>query len=769
MGESSASSLTSTSHTLTIGQPMASGAAFPSLSDISSALAFRDAIRRANRQAFLKPQLTLPTASTQFAQVALGSFAGQVSDEQQERLRLQHAANALQKKRKRMGQAAGDDTVAAAKQAGPVGPLLKVRRVHVDGFEVPQIWQQSNRIISVSLSQAKHELERLDEEDEEDEESEESGESEAGVVSEEEEADENEDEEEEEEEEDEEDEGEEEDEEEDELAMDGEDDLDEDLDISQEFVEDKDGLNDGFFDINEFNKKSQFFEDQDARADPNTDLGSDDEEFDWHADPFAAPKPGKKGKAKGKAKGKGRMDESDDEAEEEEEDEDEAPLFGDMDLETPWGDSDAEPDDDEEHDGGLESGLAMDLGGEDLYYKDFFAPPPKKRGDRRDGDRDGDRAPVRRPFQPEEQEVRRAMADVKRDLFEQISEASESEDDGIEAEEYAGAGGRGRSTHERHQSKILAEIRRLEAEAVKEKDWTLSGEASAGARPLNSLLEEDLEFEHTGKPVPVITQEVNEDMEALVKRRILSQEFDEVRRRYATQETEAARRGLVEIDDQPGKKSLAALYEEEHLKETHADTYVSASDEQRQAEERAVEQMWQEVSAKLDALSSWHYKPRPAAPTLTVVADVGTVAMEDAQPATAQGVSGGASMLAPQEVYKPGTAPQSQDKDVVTVAKSGLPVARDEMTREDKARRRRRNKERIRKSGSGMPAAEAGEADKTEAGDAGKKSKAAERQDTLAALKKGGVKVIGRRGEIEDLDGNKAQTGRAVAPGNFKL
>ncbi|EFX02837.1 u3 small nucleolar ribonucleoprotein protein mpp10 [Grosmannia clavigera kw1407] len=756
---------------------MASGS-FPNLSDISSALAFRDAIRRSNRQAFLKPPVALPTASTQFAQVALGSFASQVSDEQQERLRLRHATNAALKKRKRSGKdTAADKDVALANVAGPVGPILKVRRVYVDGFEVPQIWQQSNRILSASLSQAKHELEQLEKEDVDGVSSDSEAESNANDSDGEPVVDGQSVEEELEEDEDEEVEGdvdEDEDDMEDGFDEEGE---EEEEDFNQKpLVEDKDGLNDGFFDIDDFNKKSQYFEDQDARANPKTDQVSDDEEVDWHGDPFAVPdKKRKSGKGSDKTRqkdGRGQLDSEEEEDEEDEEDE-EGPIFGDMDLDAPSGESDAELDGE---DGGLESGMNMELGGEEIYYKDFFAPPPKKR-------QEGEPWQRPAPYKPDLQDVRRAMADVKRDLFEQISEASGSDEEDVLSDVSDGNPRARRSTHERRQAKILAEIRRLEAEAVRQKDWTLSGEASAGARPMNSLLEEDLEFEHIGKPVPVITQEVTEDIEELTKRRILSQEFDEVRRRYATglDGGDTARRGLVEIDDQQGTKSLAALYEEEHQQSVNPETYVSQSDEQLAAEEHEVDRMWKELSAKLDALSSWHYKPRPAAPALTVVADVGTVAMEDAQPATAQGVSGGESMLAPQEVYKPGAAGAlgrnggqggSDDKDVVTVAKTGLPLARDEMSREDKARRRRRNKERIRKSGSGAGGAAVVAA--TEAANEGTahavtKTKSQKRQDTMATLKKAGVRVIGRRGEIEDLDGNKPKAARTVSSGNFKL
>ncbi|KIH89274.1 U3 small nucleolar RNA-associated protein MPP10 [Sporothrix brasiliensis 5110] len=827
MADSSTSSLTSTSHTLTIAAPygiMAPGSgSMPSLGDIASALAFRDTTRRKPREAFLTPNAALSTASSEITQVALGTFAGLISDEQQERLRQMHAATAARKKRKRASKGAtaaradGDnDDDENDKFVRPVGPILKIRRVHVDGFEVPQIWQQSNRILATSTQQSQSILDRLEQEDESDadddhdatptngvyagSDGEEDGEDEENrleddlAVLEAEE-----------------------DEDDDDLSMgeDGEDDFGEDDEAEEdeaeddevedtghgpakEFVEDADGLNDGFFDINEFNKQSQWFEAQDARADPNTDAASDDDELDWHSDPFAVPVGGKKAKKDGKAatskskskskskKGRGPHDSDDDDDDngaggEDDDEEDGPPIFGNMDLDAPSGESDIEDMDDTTN-GGLASGFGdVDLTANDIFYKDFFAPPAKKRGDR---DRPGRQSAktngddsANKPFQPDEADVQRAIKDVRRDLFEQISDASGDEDsDGIDALSDASAGDvrSRRSAHERRQAKILAEIRRLEAEAVKEKNWTVSGEASASARPVNSLLEEDLDFEHIGKPVPVITQEITEDIEALVKRRILEQSFDEVRRRYGTgfgEDADGTRRGLVAIDDSQAKKGLAAVYEEEHQQAANPDTYVSQSDERVQAEEREVERMWLDVSAKLDALSNWHYKPRPAAPQMSVVADVATVTMEDAQPATAQGVSGGASMLAPQEVYKPGADKKDKEKDVVVVPRSGLPVARDEMTREEKLRRRRRNKERIRKSGSGMTngnGTAAGGASAAASAGSGAAANASQ-ADTIATLKRAGVKVIGRKGELQDVKGNKPQVSRALSSGNFKL
>lgn len=77
------------------------------------------------------------------------------------------------------------------------------------------------------------------------------------------------------------------------------------------------------------------------------------------------------------------------------------------------------------------------------------------------------------------------------------------------------------STHEKRQKALAEQIAQLESEAIGPKDWTLMGEASARARPENSLLEEDLDFEHVQKVTPVITEETVRTLEELIKKRIL--------------------------------------------------------------------------------------------------------------------------------------------------------------------------------------------------------------------------------------------------------
>ena len=743
---STTSSLTSTSHTLTHAPSMSQATAGAGAQDGSAVAVFLDSTYPSNRHVFIRPPPLLSAGSLQLAKDTLDGLAGQVVDQQQARLRE------AGKKRKR--------------EAHDRNAVLKLRKLHIDGFETGQVWQQAKKIITSTLEESIQLLEELqaDNKVEQDDgpdggdakvvefgedgfevdskEEDASASSQSGSDADSEELDEDSD-------------GsdvsEDEEleglnEEESELEVDGEEGEDvegseeeEEEESAAELEEDPTGLNDGFFSLKQFNKQTQLFEAQDARADPNTDNHSDDDSVDWHGDPFSAS-------GKGASHGIADDDDEDVESDVEMQEDKLAGSLPEKNFLEPEGDDD---------DGGLEDDLGdlgeMDLTANDVYYKDFFAPPATKK---KKNDYFPKKRLTERPPQPDAADLERAENDVRRDLFEDESDRSDDEDALSDAS--AGNPKSRRSAHERRQTKLAAEIRKLESELVAKRAWTLSGEATAVDRPLNSLLEEDLDFEHVGKPVPIITEEVSESIETMIKRRILAQAFDEILRRRPDTlgNPNGARRGLVDVEDTKGKQSLAELYEEEHIKKLDPDAYVSQADEKLTRDEEEIKQMWKDISGKLDALSSWHYKPKPAAPTLTVVADVATVAMEDAQPTTAQGVAGGESRMAPQEVYAPGKDTAEHGE---VVAKSGLPVARQEMTREDKLRRRRRDKERIRKAG-GLDATKS------------LSKKAQSERETMNDLKKGGVKVINRKGEVMGLDGKKiTEKTSAHTSGSLKL
>ncbi|KIW13403.1 hypothetical protein PV08_08591 [Exophiala spinifera] len=523
------------------------------------------------------------------------------------------------------------------------------------------------------------------------------------------------------------------------------------------YLPDPNGLNDGFFSIDDFNKQTQFLEQQDARGED--DNPSDEDEIDWDVDPLTMPFHKPKG-GQNAEDAAARDDQADRDDDDDEDDEEDGPTFGNADLNA----DDSDEDISEGENVDLENGMPTISNTNDIRYADFFAPPPKKQSRTKRM-----RALPKTQPAPEsklrdaselESDMQRAMADVRRDLLESDEELSGT--DGSDNDELK----KNMSTHERQRAAIASEIRRLEAANVAKRDWTLSGEARAGDRPLNSLIEEDLEFERTGKPVPVITAEVSEEIEALIKRRILAREFDEVVRRYpdALGGANDMRRGRVEIDDTKPQSGLAEIYEQDHLRATDPGYVDKRSTATKRAHDE-ISRLWKEVSSQLDLLSNLHFKPKRVEAEIKTVEDKPTISMEDARP-VGVGVNAEESMLAPQEVYRPGGGQDNKGvaaADGIVSRKGGASVNKDEMTREEKIRRRRREKERMKKSGASSVANNnnTGAASSKSTG----KSKAQDQAELLSDLRKGNVKVIDKKGEVQDIVGNGKKAKRASRDG----
>ncbi|KAL2833655.1 U3 small nucleolar ribonucleoprotein complex, subunit Mpp10 [Aspergillus pseudoustus] len=492
-------------------------------------------------------------------------------------------------------------------------------------------------------------------------------------------------------------------------------DADGDDDHADTYVEDRFGLNDGFFSIDDFNKQTELFERQDARGDVNDE--SDEDEVDWHTDPLGA------GGLSLPARNK--VDKFDDGMSESDE---EGPTFDNI-----GADSESDLDEDDPPADALGAGFSNTS---DIMYTDFFAPPPRKASKKRSR-----LLPKTQPTEITENDIDRAMADVRRDLFDDEESAGESENEPGSPENSRG----NRSTHEKQRSRIADEIRRLEAASIAKKEWMLSGEARAAERPMNSLIEEDLDFERIGKPVPVVTTELSEGIEDLVKRRIIAKEFDEViRRRPGLPDKRNAQKARVELEDGKPQQSLAELYEADHLRATDAN-YADPENQKLFKEHTEITNLWRDITSQLDTLSNWHYKPKAPQASINVVTDVATITMEDAQPTTSGTVRASAA-LAPQEIYAPGETTRSPGE---VVMRNGVPITKEEMSREDKSRLRRRQKKQ------GQASAEHSKK---------RSDKAVEKQQIVSDLKKGGVKVIGKGGDMMNLDGSKV-TGKGDKSG----
>ena len=502
---------------------------------------------------------------------------------------------------------------------------------------------------------------------------------------------------------------------------------------------DRYGLNDAFFSIDDFNKQSQLLEQQDARGELIDEDASEDEAIDWSADPLKARS----------SQDERLLQGNKDSEQESADDDDDGPTFGNADLDASDSEQDVQMRD-----------VDVMQNTNDIKYDDFFAPPARMGAKKTHRRALPKTQPPTQSIPQTELDIQRTISGVRRDIFEDdVSQGEQSDEAPSDASTHGKASGR--SSHQRRQAALAAEIRRLEAANVAKRDWTLSGEAGAADRPINSLLEEDLDFERAGKPIPVITNEVSEDIEALIKRRIIAREFDEViRRRPDNLVTgDRARRGRFELDDTKPQQSLAEIYEAEHLKKVDPEGYIDPENAKLKEQHAAIEALWKEVSAKLDGLSSLHFKPKPPTATINVVADVPAIMMEDARP-SAGGDVDGTSMLAPQEVYQVGQDRTREDRVREVVRKGGAVVGREEMERDERKRARRREKERARKRG-GVESKKNRVGDGKEA--SAKSDKAQRKRDETkqvkATLKRGGVRVIDRKGEIRDVQGRKMTVG----------
>lgn len=361
---------------------------------------------------------------------------------------------------------------------------------------------------------------------------------------------------------------------------------------------------------------------------------------------------------------------------------------------------------------------------EDMHFKDFFAPPqPKKvKKERRieevqDDDNDNN-------SEEDEDNEDDVMETTRRDLF------SDEDEDDDEDNEGGQANSQPMSKFERQQQELAEQIDQLENENIGQKEWGMKGEAQAKDRPEESLF--NLQFERNVKAAPVITEESTVSIEDMIKERIRKQRFDDIPRR--SELAPQMRKELPELSDQKSQKSLAELYEGDQMRDQNPDYYAKQDAQVMDAAHQEVVDLFTNVSRKLDALCSWQYTPRPAAPSLNITTDTPSIAMEEAQP----GTMSLESQQAPQEVYR---------------SESAVPMANQEMTTSMK-RKRRRDKAKAH-------------AERATAKESANK-RGGKKEEMFNTLKRGNVTMVDKRGQKRDMQGNAVKENQQTAS-NIKL
>uniref|UniRef100_A0A3P8TNN1 U3 small nucleolar ribonucleoprotein protein MPP10 n=1 Tax=Amphiprion percula TaxID=161767 RepID=A0A3P8TNN1_AMPPE len=298
-----------------------------------------------------------------------------------------------------------------------------------------------------------------------------------------------------------------------------------------------------------------------------------------------------------------------------------------------------------------------------LKYKDFFDAvdgAPAKTDDQSDGEddsMDGSQEEDEEEMDDEEDEYDGEEEGDDDDEERSQSKASQkkvtfnlSEDEDSEGEEMedifggkapSSAKSESKSSFEKRQEKMAKQIEGLEKAALGEKPWQLSGEATAQTRPENSMLEEDVEFEQASRRAPAITEETTLQLEDIIKQRIKDQAFDDVVRKEKPKEEVFEYKKRLTLDHEKSKQNLAEIYEQEYLKQTQQKT-----EEEENPGHVEIQKLMDTLFLKLDALSNFHFTPKPPVPEVKVVSNLPSITMEEVAPV---GTSD-ATLLAPEEI-----------------------------------------------------------------------------------------------------------------------
>ncbi|XP_077774699.1 U3 small nucleolar ribonucleoprotein MPP10 isoform X1 [Podarcis muralis] len=226
-----------------------------------------------------------------------------------------------------------------------------------------------------------------------------------------------------------------------------------------------------------------------------------------------------------------------------------------------------------------------------------------------------------------------------------------------------------KSSFEKRQEKMSEKIKSLEKELLMEKPWQLRGEVTGQKRPENSLLEEMVIFDHAVKMAPVITEETTLELEEIIKRRIKDQAWDDVVRKEKPKEDPYEYKKRLTLDHEKSKLSLAEIYEQEYLKLNQKKT-----EEEEKPEHAEIQKMMDSLFLRLDALSNFHFTPKPPVPEVKIVSNLPAITMEEVAPVSVSD----AALLAPEEIKE-----KNKGGDVKTNA---------EKTPTDKKRERRKKK-----------------------------------------------------------------------------
>eukprot|EP01091_Cochliopodium_minus_P008810 TRINITY_DN2056_c0_g1_i1.p1 TRINITY_DN2056_c0_g1~~TRINITY_DN2056_c0_g1_i1.p1 ORF type:complete len:431 (-),score=187.97 TRINITY_DN2056_c0_g1_i1:12-1304(-) len=238
------------------------------------------------------------------------------------------------------------------------------------------------------------------------------------------------------------------------------------------------------------------------------------------------------------------------------------------------------------------------------------------------------------------------------------------------------------------QKSLKDQIKMLEDENLSKKEWALMGEVSSKSRPLDSLIEKNIEFDSVTRPVPIITEEYTSNLENMIKKRILEEAWDDVVRK---QVVNIPYKPQIVLDKEKSEKGLSEIYEQQYKDKMSqvAGKSKSIIDELEEAGNEKLDNFkteilndWEKLRYKLDVMSNSTFAPRPPALSIISKKDKNTKAVTLLDQATPTTITE-SSLIAPQEVLP------VQDKPL---------KSHSELTQEERKQKRKLKKENYKKT-----------------------------------------------------------------------
>ncbi|KAI5619743.1 U3 small nucleolar ribonucleoprotein MPP10, partial [Silurus asotus] len=392
-----------------------------------------------------------------------------------------------------------------------------------------------------------------------------------------------------------------------------------------------------------------------------------------------------------------------------------------------------------------------------VKYKDYFIDEDPVRHEEDDEEEEEeDQEDVRHEEEDEEEEEEEDQEDDDEDEDSQEGDAENtdarhaknasrkvtfdlpSESEGEDVEEILGGKNKNvttpkgsKSSFEKRQEKMMEKISELEKAALVEKPWQLTGEVTAQSRPENSMLEEDVDYDQSSRAAPAVTEETTLRLEEIIIQRIKDQAWDDVVRKEKPKEEAFEYKKRLTLDHEKSKLSLAEVYEQEYIKQNQEKT------EEENPAHVEIQNFMDSLFLKLDALSNFHFTPKPHIPEVKIISNLPSITMEEVAPVSVSD----ATLLAPEEV---------KEKN-----KAGHALGDSEKTSTDKKRERRKKKKlkrlKIQEREKNKKLKEAASEGKS------KKTSKAHVEETLRKLTKGGkAKVLTDDGMDKALRSSQA-------------